>query len=428
MTKRSLLLILFCISLALFVITCGKKAAPIPPVPIVPYAVQVSKVVQSGNLLIYSFQLPVLNTDNRTPADINKIEIYRLKDLRIIPEPQTQTAPTQTQTQQSQTQTAPQTQSQPQPQTQTQTGPQTQSRPQTQSQTQPAPAKEEMPRVINEEELHDRSEMVAEIPKEMIDAYLKDGFFFYTEKINLAPESEDLKNWYYYAVKSYNKKGKSAGYSRTAALFPAIVPQPPSSFTAILSEKGIRLTWSAPKQDVTGKPLQESSITYNLYRGTNANFAPDPPLNGLQPLSTNGFTDTTFQFGQPYYYFVRAHMTGTKKEQESEASNAILIWPQDTFPPAAPQELNAVSAREGMVLIWAPNAENDVAGYNIYRSTESGTGYQKINSEHIRETTYTDKDVQAGQKYYYQITAVDSAPNPNESARSGEISEVKRQQ
>ena len=422
MTKRFLLLILFCISLALSVMTCGKKAAPIPPVPIVPYAVQVCKVVQSGNVLIYSFQLPVLSIDNKTPADINKIEIYRLKDLRIIPEtPQTQTAPAQTQSQ-PQTQTAPQTQTQ----SQTQPQPQTQTQPQTQ-QTQTAPAREEMPRAIVEDEFHDRSEKLAEIPKEMIDAYIRDGFFLYTEKLNLAPESEDLKNWFYYVVKLYNKKGKSAGYSRTSALFPAIVPQPPGSFTALLSEKGIKLTWSAPKQDVAGKPLQEGAITYNIYRGTSANFAPDQPLNGTQTLSANVYNDTTFQFGQPYYYFVRAHTTGAKKDQESEASNALLIWPQDTFPPSAPQELNAVSAREGMVLIWAPNAESDVAGYDLYRSTESGTGYQKINPELIRETTYTDKGVVAGQKYYYQITAVDNAPNPNESVPSGEISEVKRQ-
>jgi fibronectin type 3 domain-containing protein len=90
--------------------------------------------------------------------------------------------------------------------------------------------------------------------------------------------------------------------------------------------------------------------------------------------------------------------------------------------------LNVVSAREGMVLIWAPNSEEDVVGYNIYRSTTPGQDYTKINKELVRETTFTDKDIKQGQKYYYVITAVDSAPVPNESEKSAETSEVARKQ
>ena len=81
-----------------------------------------------------------------------------------------------------------------------------------------------------------------------------------------------------------------------------------------------------------------------------------------------------------------------------------------------------------MVLIWAPNPEEDIAGYNIYRSIQAGTGYTKINTDLVRETTYTDKDVQMQQRYYYVITAVDNAPVPNESAYSAETSEIKRHQ
>ena len=121
--------------------------------------------------------------------------------------------------------------------------------------------------------------------------------------------------------------------------------------------------------------------------------------------------------------FVRTIM-GKKKGQHSEPSNVILIYPQDTFPPRAPEELNVVSAREGMVLIWAPNSEEDVVGYNIYRSTTPGQDYNKINHALVRETTFSDKDIKQGQRYYYVITAVDSAPVPNESEKSAETSEV----
>jgi hypothetical protein len=151
------------------------------------------------------------------------------------------------------------------------------------------------------------------------------------------------------------------------------------------------------------------------------------PIN-TEPIDGTSYKDTNFEFGKAYYYFIRAHFSNKKRQQESPPSNVVLIYPQDTFAPKAPEELNVVSAREGMVLIWAPNSEEDVAGYNIYRSTTSGADYQKINTGLIRETTYTDRDIQQGQRYYYVITAVDSAEVPNESEKSNETSEVAKRQ
>lgn len=49
-----------------------------------------------------------------------------------------------------------------------------------------------------------------------------------------------------------------------------------------------------------------------------------------------------------------------------------------------------------------------VAGYNVYRSTVSGSGYTRINSAMISLLTYTDTSVQNGTTYYYVTTSVDS--------------------
>jgi fibronectin type 3 domain-containing protein len=59
-----------------------------------------------------------------------------------------------------------------------------------------------------------------------------------------------------------------------------------------------------------------------------------------------------------------------------------------------------------------------VSGYNVYRSTLSGTGYTKINSSVIPALAYTDPTVQNGITYYYVSTAVDSSGN--ESVYSNE--------
>jgi fibronectin type 3 domain-containing protein len=50
-----------------------------------------------------------------------------------------------------------------------------------------------------------------------------------------------------------------------------------------------------------------------------------------------------------------------------------------------------------------------VSGYNVYRSTTSGSGYVKINSSLLSGLSYTDSSVQSATTYYYVSTAVDSS-------------------
>jgi len=47
-------------------------------------------------------------------------------------------------------------------------------------------------------------------------------------------------------------------------------------------------------------------------------------------------------------------------------------------------------------------------GYNVYRSTQSGGPYAKMNSSLLTSTTFTDVSVEAGQTLFYVVTAVDS--------------------
>jgi len=72
-----------------------------------------------------------------------------------------------------------------------------------------------------------------------------------------------------------------------------------------------------------------------------------------------------------------------------------------------------------VTLSWGPSL-SEVAGYNVYRSTQSGGPYTKLNSSPVSTTAYTDSTVQAGQTYFYVATAVDS--ENVESVFSNEIS------
>lgn len=61
-----------------------------------------------------------------------------------------------------------------------------------------------------------------------------------------------------------------------------------------------------------------------------------------------------------------------------------------------------------------------VAGYNVYRSSQAGGPYARLNSSLILTTNYTDNTVQSGRTYYFVTTAVD--PSNLESPYSNQVS------
>jgi fibronectin type 3 domain-containing protein len=74
-----------------------------------------------------------------------------------------------------------------------------------------------------------------------------------------------------------------------------------------------------------------------------------------------------------------------------------------------------------VALSWQASTST-VSGYNVYRSTTSGSGYLKINSSPVGGLAYTDSNIQSVTTYYYVTTAVDSSGN--ESAYSNQASAV----
>ena len=59
-------------------------------------------------------------------------------------------------------------------------------------------------------------------------------------------------------------------------------------------------------------------------------------------------------------------------------------------------------------LNWDPSSST-VSGYNIYRSSQSGGPYAKLNPALLSSTNYSDSTVQSGTTYYYVATAVNSS-------------------
>jgi Abnormal spindle-like microcephaly-assoc'd, ASPM-SPD-2-Hydin len=77
------------------------------------------------------------------------------------------------------------------------------------------------------------------------------------------------------------------------------------------------------------------------------------------------------------------------------------------------------AVQHSVALNWSASPSPAATGYNVYRSSVSGSGYIKVNSSVVAGLSYTDNTVLAMQTYYYVATAVDA--NGDESPYSNEL-------
>ena len=75
-------------------------------------------------------------------------------------------------------------------------------------------------------------------------------------------------------------------------------------------------------------------------------------------------------------------------------------------------------ASHSVSLSWGAST-SAVAGYNIYRSSVSGSSYSRLNGSLVAGLSFSDSSVTSGQTYYYVATSVDSSGN--ESPYSNQV-------
>jgi len=192
------------------------------------------------------------------------------------------------------------------------------------------------------------------------------------------------------------------------------VPEPVKDFQVRATESALELSWSAPDRSVTGQPVSNFA-GYRVYRSR----AGKPGSFQLLPeVSAPSYRDAEFEFNRAYFYKVAAITREAGRVAESEDSPLAEITPRDTFPPAAPQGLSAIYAADAVELVWAANAEPDLAGYNVYRREEDGRP-QRVNPEVLRTPIFRDSSVTTGHQYRYYVTALDLTNN--ESSPSEQV-------
>jgi len=199
-------------------------------------------------------------------------------------------------------------------------------------------------------------------------------------------------------VRATGPKGKASDWSNSVTLAVGVPLATPGDFKAVSDPQGVRLTW-----------LGEAGGRYRIFRG-----AGEAMPQRLAESDKPEYVDTAVDFGSPYRYFVQ-ELVG--ESQQSGISAIVGVTPADTFPPAVPVGLMAVAGVNSIELAWQPNTEDDLAGYQVYRSA-GGSAAERIAGP-VDAPNFSDRTVEIGKKYSYTITSIDRTGN--ESAHSAAV-------
>jgi fibronectin type 3 domain-containing protein len=245
-------------------------------------------------------------------------------------------------------------------------------------------------------------------------------FQTYTDALTNFSSTANAK--FVYAVEIRNSYGKTAGLSNEVEV-PAVPTLPaPQNLQAQLAADGVHLSWT-PAANVPEIPGLH--FAYRIYRreatsNTQA-IAGELPV---QAETAPTFLDNGIEWEKTYQYHLTvvsliAQAQGSEQQVEGDDSPEITVVVHDVFPPATPTGLQAVFGGPGQKpfidLIWAPDTDADLAGYNVYRS-ESGVEPKKLNADPVKSPAFRDDAVLPGHAYFYSVSAIDI--RGNESPRS----------
>jgi predicted phage tail protein len=343
------------------VVGCGKRRPPQPPIERVQQRTEFLSGAQQGNEVILSWPAPQRNAPDSSVQSIRRIDVYRLAE------------------------------------------------------------KPGAPLALTEDEFSARATVVGSVTYEQIQT--AGDTLTYRDVPELAGQPTRLR----YAIRYVNASGQRASFSNFLSIEPAarIAQAPTLASPARVLEDSITITWQPPAANIDNS-TPVNLLGYNVYRTDESQTDSGiQPLNA-KPITVTEYADKSFQFGNTYRYVVRAVSLGTGGAPvESLNSNAVSVSPLDTFEPAAPERPSVAAPEPSsarLAIFFAANKETDIAGYNIYRSTDPNLPKQnwtKLNATLLTRTTYQDDKVEAGKTYYYYIVAVDKAGNVSPPSEVG---------
>ncbi len=201
---------------------------------------------------------------------------------------------------------------------------------------------------------------------------------------------------YYYRVIAVNNGGQSPESATVSAT--TLAPPPALSGVTATSGTGqVALTWNA--------------LPYNPGNNTSYNVGRSTTPGGPYTLVANNvyyanYTNTGLSNGTTYYYVVSATNAAGTGPNSAEMSATPLAVPT----------LSAVGAKARVDLSW--NAVAGATGYQVFRSTNSGTyTYTSPLTTTTTQTTYSDSGLTTDTQRYYVVRATVASGSSNSSAQ-----------
>lgn len=223
------------------------------------------------------------------------------------------------------------------------------------------------------------------------------------------------EEWGLYGSKDYASKARQQGEEIIAVINLDMI-----AFTDILPED----------LDVISNPDSEwladrfFSVTplyapLDIFKIVNSSFV----WSDHSPFWNNGYSAILgiedYNVPNPYYHTTHDTIDTLNFDFITDVMKASLATVADLAQPvSAPltptgfasrsQIVNSLfTSRKSVYLTWYSN-QDPVTGYNLYRTTTSHSGYQKVNSTPLTQTYYLDRNLDPDTTYYYVVTAVDN--------------------
>jgi len=198
-----------------------------------------------------------------------------------------------------------------------------------------------------------------------------------------------------------------------------IVPEAIDDLQYSVDQKGVKLTWSYPLETIKGTDIVEID-SFLLYRAVVANkdYCKNCPIPFGDPIEVAGgetsdeerrkasYESSLLRSGHRYFFKVRSR---TSWWASSADSNIVsFVW---HVPVKAVASVTIKGGDGSVILNWQPattlldgrQVDNPVK-YQILRSL-GGKGFEKI-GEPVTDTTYVDRQVMTGKKYFYKVQSV----------------------
>lgn len=232
----------------------------------------------------------------------------------------------------------------------------------------------------------------------------------------------ELARWY--VGVGVTTKGRNGPLSQRVVV-PMVPPPPPPSVPKVeYDEKAVTVSWTPIRSGNATEPPADSevlpstpigvpvpAITYNVYEVSTSERS-DTRLTRLtkDPIDQTQFADARIVWNEERCYTVRAVETIDGVRVESDEAPATCRKLIDTFAPAAPKGLQAISSEGAISLIWDANTEKDIRGYLVMRGDPAAAELTQVTPQPIQETSFKDA-VRPGVRYAYAVRAIDTAGN-----------------